>query len=100
MPSMSLEGFIEFLGEAAERAHKNHEALERAAVIVETEAKAELGNYQAAAGPFAAWEQLHDRTLETNTANTPGLVTGEMRDSIGHEANDEEAVIGSNDTRT
>jgi len=69
--------------------HAEHAALERAAVIVETEAKAEIGTYQPDAGPFAAWAELQDSTKRDRVAkgfseNEPLLRTGEMRDSVEH----------------
>lgn len=69
--------------------HAEHEGLKRAAVIVETEAKAEIGTYQPEAGPFAAWAELQDSTKEDRvrkgfTENDPLLRTGNLRDSIEH----------------
>jgi hypothetical protein len=85
-------------GVAAE-AEGRKERLEKAAKAVQTEARAVIGEYQEAAGPFAKWAPLADRTLETNTENTPGLVTGEMRDSIATHVDGDEAQIGSNDPK-
>lgn len=72
-------------------------AMEGAAIIVETEAKAELGHYQGVAGPFPAWPELADatkadRVAQGFTENDPGLRSGAMRDSIGHKV--EEHGIG------
>ena len=103
MPNLSLVEFIAHITKAiAEENEHEHEALEKAAELVEREAKRELGNYQDSAGPFGAWPELADRTQDDRvhkgfTANDPGLRTGEMRESIGHEVGDKEAVIGSND---
>jgi phage gpG-like protein len=75
-------------------------ALEKAASVVETEAKAEIGHYQTAAGPFAAWETLKDETiLRKAEGDTPLLETGDMRDSIGYFVSGDEAHIGSNDDK-
>jgi hypothetical protein len=68
---------------------ETHHALERAARLVEKEAKAEIGDYQGAAGPFAAWAPLAERTIEDRvrkgfTPDDPLLRTGTLRDSIGH----------------
>ena len=70
--------------------HEAHHALERAAIIVETEAKDSMGEYQVAAGPFAAWAELADATKADRVAqgfpeNEPELRTGGLRDSIQHQ---------------
>ena len=81
--------------------HETHKALERAAKVVEAEAKREIGHYQSAAGPFAAWAELADstkadRVAQGFTENDPLLRTGDLRDSITHAVGHHEAVIGSN----
>lgn len=77
-----------------------HAALEKAAVIVETEAKAEIGNYQGAAGPFAAWAPLKPETIARKVnGDTPLLETGEMRDSIEHMVQGNSAYVGSNNEK-
>jgi hypothetical protein len=103
MPSMSLLHFIGHIAKAVaeEKEHEN-KALEKAAKLVEREAKRELGKYQDGAGPFGAWPELADRTQDDRvhkgfTANDPGRRSGEMADGIGHEVGDREAVVGSND---
>ena len=80
------------------------EGLSRCARAVEKEAKAEVGTYQDAAGPFAGWAGLADSTKEDRvrrgfTEDDPGLRTGEMRDGIGTamSATGLEATIGSDD---
>ena len=56
MRDFSLDGFLRHLpGLVSEVHHATHSALERAAVVVEAEAKGEIGTYQPEAGPFAAW---------------------------------------------
>jgi HK97 gp10 family phage protein len=81
--------------------HRNaHAALERVATKVEKTAKSEFGEYQDAVGPFPAWAELAESTKEDRErkgfpADEPLLRTGEVRDSIGHEVADLEAVIGS-----
>ncbi len=108
MPSMDLAGFIAHLAgvaaELEERSEAQREALERAAHIVEQEAKAEIGHYQSSAGPYAAWPELAEATQEDRerrgyNPNDPGLRSGEMRDNIGHAVGDGEAVVGSNDDK-
>jgi hypothetical protein len=79
-----------------------HEGLERAAKLVERQAKQEIGHYQDQAGPFVAWAELADatkadRTRLGYTENDPGLRDGTMRDSIEHVTGTHEAEIGSND---
>ena len=74
--------------------------LERAAVIIETEAKAEIGHYQEAVGPFAAWAELADSTKADRvqrgfSENEPLLRTGALRDSIQHRSDNSDAMIGS-----
>jgi hypothetical protein len=105
MLDMSLLGFIEHLAHFEHRLHaETHKGLEHVGRIVEREAKAELGHYQDAAGPFVAWAELADATKEDRVAhgfteNNPGLRSGEMQDSIGHAVGHEEVVIGSNDDK-
>ena len=79
-----------------------HAGLERGAKIIEYAAKAEIGHYQDAAGPFAAWPELaastkDDRVRKGFSENEPGLRSGEMGASIGHVVDHHEAVIGSDD---
>ena len=101
MAEMSLSAFVAHLVRAtAELAHAEHEALTRAARIVEAEAKREIGEYQDEAGPFAPWAELADSTKADRVAhgfpeNEPLLRTGELRESIGHAVGDREAVVGS-----
>lgn len=67
---------------------------------VEKEAKAEIGNYQPATGPFDAWPDLSestqvDRVRKGYSANEPELRTGELRDSIKSEASGLSSIAGS-----
>jgi hypothetical protein len=91
-------------------------AVSHCAKLVEKEAKAEIGHYQHEAGPFIAWQELSENTLNGGYANgirypgkielgyatddehNPLLRTGEMRDSIGTTISTDgmEAQIGSN----
>lgn len=75
-------------------------ALERAARLVEREARSRLGEYQDAAGPFDRWPALSTYTMEDRARqgfppDEPLLRTGALRDSIGHRVEKDEAVIGS-----
>lgn len=77
-----------------------HRALEKAARIVEKDAKGQIGTYQGAVGPFQDWAELAESTKEDRirrgyTANDPLLRDGKLRDSIQHEVEGHEAVIGS-----
>lgn len=80
-------------------------ALEDIGAHVEAAAIAKLGDYQAAAGGFAAWAQLAESTLAgkvrreaTGGADSPLLVTGEhIRDTIKHKVEGTAAHIGSDD---
>jgi phage gpG-like protein len=77
-----------------------HHGLKAVAKAIEATAKAEIGHYQPAVGPFQAWPELADSTKADRvrqgfSENDPLLRTGEMRDSISHEVSGLEAVIGS-----
>lgn len=64
--------------------------LEKAAVIVETEAKRVIGTYD------YGWTPLAESTLARKSADTPLLETGEMRDSIEHMLAGRSAFVGTN----
>lgn len=77
-----------------------HEGLELVATKIEETAKDEIGEYQPAVGPFPAWEPLAestkaDRVAQGYSADEPLLRSGEMRESIHHEVEALEAIIGS-----
>ena len=94
MRELSLAGFVAFLPSLAlEVEHANHSALEKAAQIVEEEAKRVIGTYD------YNWPPLAESTLKNKTADTPLLETGEMRDSIEHVSDHKEAQIGSNNDK-
>lgn len=106
MPEYSIAGFAAFLAKIPHVLHVEQTlAMEKAAKLVEDEAKQEIGTYQKAAGPFEAWEPLAEATLaEKERAgyappDSPLLRTGEMRDSIQHHSTAEEAEVGSDDDR-
>lgn len=76
-------------------------ALEECAKLVETRAKAKLGEYQDAAPPFAGWADLADATKADRERqgfpeDDPLVRTGALRDSIGHTVADGAAHVGSN----
>lgn len=97
----SIAHFIEHLTTLhAKEALAVRHGLERAAKVVEKQAKAEIGVYQPAVGEFPKWEELADSTKADRvsqgfTENDPLLRSGELRDSIGHSVEGLEAVIGS-----
>jgi hypothetical protein len=87
--------------------------LEEAGKTIEALAKAKIGEYQEAAGPFATWEPLSENTLYCGVdeeghrypgkvelgyapPDNPLLRTGEMRDSIEHQVIGNEVHVGSN----
>ncbi len=77
-----------------------HHALDRAAAIIEADAKHQIGEYQDAAGPFNAWPQLAESTQAERARlgfapDEPLLRTGELRDSISREVRADEAAVGS-----
>ena len=77
-----------------------HEALEMACKEIEEKAKEKFGEYQAAAGPFAAWAPLaattiDDRIAKGYTPDDPLLRSGETRDSIEHKVVGHEGHVGS-----
>ncbi|HTU54968.1 MAG TPA: hypothetical protein VMF62_13455 [Acetobacteraceae bacterium] len=108
MPDFDIAGFAAELGRMSVRAATAvEEALERAAVIVEKEAKREIGHYQQAAGRFPAWPKLKPATIAEKMRegyappDNPLKRSGWMRASIEHQVHAEalsgEAQIGSND---
>lgn len=84
-----------------------HKALDKAATIIEKDAKNRIGHYQEAEGPHPAWAPLADSTIEERsrlgfTPDDPLLRTGKLRDSIQSEIrtvanydSTQEAIIGS-----
>lgn len=90
---LSLGGFAAVLTRMAATRVIEHVALEKAAVIIETEAKRVIGTYD------YGWPQLSEYTLARKAANTPLLETGEMRESIEHQVHGRSASIGSNEDK-
>ncbi|OGB23355.1 MAG: hypothetical protein A3I66_01435 [Burkholderiales bacterium RIFCSPLOWO2_02_FULL_57_36] len=74
-------------------------ALDRSLQVIEETAKAEIGHYQPAAGPFNEWAQLAESTLKHHermgVGDSPLLVTGELYASIEHERSGGEGVVGT-----
>jgi HK97 gp10 family phage protein len=80
------------------------DGLEACAVKIEATAKAEIGHYQSAVGPFAAWADLADSTEAEKArkgypADAPLEASGAMRNSIEHKTEGLETVIGSTDPK-
>lgn len=89
---------------APEMAIELGHGLERIAKRIEATAKAEMGVYQDEAGPFPAWPELADSTKDERvklgfTENDPLRRTGETAETISHEVEGLEAVIGSPDEK-
>ena len=81
-----------------------HKGLDQVARLVEKTAKDEIGQYQPAIGPFPEWAPLAASTEAEKARmgfplDAPLLRTGEMRDSIQHETNGFEAIVGSTDDK-
>ena len=96
-----IGAFLRFMETMPEkmRAARNL-GLRDAAEVIAEEARAEIGHYQDAAGPFAAWPELADSTKRERvelgfTENDPLLRTGALRESIGIAYGDGHAEVGS-----
>lgn len=107
---MTLAAFIGHIAAFPIRLEiEEREGLERAAVLIEHEAKSLIGHDEnPAAGPFVAWEPLADSTIEEKerlgytgqvSEYDSLLRTGEMAKSIEHVVGDKEAAVGSNDDK-
>lgn len=77
-----------------------HKGLDAAARIIERDAKHQIGQYQAAVGPFPEWADLADSTEAEKArlgypVDAPLLREGDLRDSIEREVDGLEAVVGS-----
>ena len=106
MKFASIGAFVGHLARAAHelKAHEEH-AVERALVIIETDAKARLGEYQPAVGPFPAWPQLADSTQAERerlgyAGDEPLLRDGTLQRSIVHEVHGPRGTVGVKDGGT
>lgn len=96
-----LASFAAYLARLPVAIHAAETAgLTAAAVVIEKEAKAEIGHYQSEAGPFPAWAELADATKADRRAkgfpeNNPLLRSGELLNSISHSVDGSHAVVGS-----
>lgn len=101
MREMNLRQFAAHLAtEAIATEARQRIGLAAAGHIVRTEAKAEIGTYQGAAGPFPAWSPLApatvaDRIRKGFTPDDPLLRSGAMRSSIGFRNDARELFVGS-----
>ncbi len=79
-----------------------HHIVDKAAEEIQKTAQGIIGEYQAAIGPYPAWDELADRTQQERarlgySENDPGFRSGEMQKSVERTAINTEAAIGSND---
>ena len=100
MSVISLVQFAALLTSVSNMAAGQREGLQRAAELVEEEAKDSLGTYQGASGPVPAWPTLSqvtqdDRVEKGFSPNEPLLRSGELRDSIDIEVHRDHAFVGS-----
>ena len=78
-------------------------AAEVGATLVKEVARAKIGHYQEAVGPFNKWDDLKPATVAQKKAlgyaddenDNPLLRTGEMRDSIKSESSPAGFIVGS-----
>jgi phage gpG-like protein len=108
----SCRAFGRFLEQAAAQIPQAQtHGLAKASEIMQREAKAEIGTYAQAAGPFPTWDPLSQATLDgfhhpkagwipgklESYPEDPLLRQGVMRDSIEAAHDSHNAVVGSND---
>lgn len=77
-----------------------HHGLKKCAVAIEATANSEFGVYQGEVGAFAGWAPLADATQAARVAlgytpDDPLLRSGDLRESVSHQIDGLEAVIGS-----
>ncbi|MBE8915089.1 hypothetical protein G9451_04110 [Enterobacter kobei] len=82
----------------------SEKALAQVADRIKKTAQDEIGFYQPAVGPFAAWDDLADSTEQEKSRlgyplNAPLERTGQMRDSIKSESEGLEAIVGSEEEK-
>ncbi len=93
---MAVELLAMRVGVITELQHGLDKVLEK----IEETAKGEFGEYQPNVGPFPAWAELAeatkaDRAHQGFPENEPLLRTGDLQDSIEHERDGFEGVVGS-----
>lgn len=77
-----------------------HHIAAEGAKVIQADAKARIGSYQDGVGPFPAWANLAEATVDDRlskgfTPDDPLLRTGGMRESIGVTVEGNVAAIGS-----
>lgn len=95
---------IELAARVPEIAIALHKGIEEVGRRIEATAKAEMGVYQDAVGPFPAWDELaestkDDRVRQGYTENDPLRRSGETAETISHETTDLTTVVGSPDEK-
>lgn len=94
MREFSLVGMAAFFSTLGfEMEHANHRALEYAGRRVQREARRVLGTYD------YGWPSLAASTIARKGSNSPGVETGELRDSIQYTVGPESVGIGTNDQK-
>lgn len=93
-------GFAQHLEKLAMMGPEAGEAIaEQVAIMIRDDAKAKLGHYQAASGPFASWAPLAQETRDERvelgfTPDDPLLRSGQLRDAIDSSLQIGGAAIG------
>lgn len=83
--------------------HRMAQGLEKALVLIETDAKEQIGHYQPEVGPYSAWAPLTpgteaEKAREGAPAGAPLLRHGALYASFQHEViSPEEGIVGSTD---
>jgi len=84
----TLAGFAAHLTKLASFGNEVADGIaEEAGAVIRDDAKAKLGSYQGAVGPFVGWAPLAQMTMEERakngfTPNDPLLASGQLRDAI------------------
>jgi phage gpG-like protein len=93
--AMSLTHAASFFGGMAVTLdHHKHAVLDHGAKILQTEAKRVLGTYD------YGWPALKPSTIAgKSTGDSPLLETGDLRDSIECDVQNDKAYVGSNDKK-
>lgn len=93
-PLSLLSAAAMFTKIAVEMDHIKHHCLDEGAKILQEEAKRELGQYQ------PGWPRLKPETIARKaTGDSPLLETGELRDSIERDVQQDVAYVGSNNKK-
>lgn len=104
MSTREFTSIVDFIGHlaAVEVAFSvaEHNMLDRAAAVIEANAKARIGHYQAETGAFNAWPELADSTVADRVSkgyspDEPLLRKGDLRGSYSRAVEGNEAVVGS-----